>query len=150
MFVNISTVFISSSSQNTCTLFGLKTRQHNVTGTGFLLTLQSGPRGRPDYKINDGRVPTATSYKFMCSNKAWTVRAAIWKTITNFKSALKLSQNYICIYRAYQNHWSGFNLPSRLWKRLQKLSFPHGTKQQVFKFSAHAQSDSPLLSRSVT
>jgi len=31
-----------------------------------------------------------------------------------------------------------------------EVSFPHGTKQQVFKFCAHAQSHSPLLSWSVT
>jgi len=69
------------------------------------------------------------------------------------------------IYRVYQNDWSSFNLPLRLsniqcvskWlEQLQsaitaikthaQVSFPHGTKQEVFKFCVHAQSHSPLLS----
>jgi len=36
------------------------------------------------------------------------------------------------------------------YKMHAEVSFPHGTKQQVFKFCAHVQSHSPLLSRSVT
>ena len=35
-------------------------------------------------------------------------------------------------------------------KTRAEVSFPHGTKQQVFKFPAHAQTHSPLLSWSVT
>jgi len=36
------------------------------------------------------------------------------------------------------------------FKTHTEVSFPYGMKQQVFKFCAHAQSHSPLLSRSVT
>jgi hypothetical protein len=36
------------------------------------------------------------------------------------------------------------------FKTHAEVSFPHGSKQRVFKFCAHAQSLSPLLSWSVT
>jgi len=43
-----------------------------------------------------------------------------------------------------------FQFAIATFKTHTEVSFPYGMKQQVFKFCVHAQSQSPLLSQSVT
>jgi len=58
---------------------------------------------------------------------------------------------YVCLYVQGISKWlEQFQSAIRVLKTLILVSFPHGMEQQVFKFCAHVQSHSPLLSHSVT
>ena len=75
-------------------------------------------------------------------NSAGTVQFKWW-------SAGRSPYKYINT-RRIQGVLEQFQSAITAFKTHTEVSFPHGRKQQVFMFCAHAQSHSPLLSRSVT
>ena len=82
----------------------------------------------------------------------YSQNCSVWRIAAFCMYQVSLSLTlYIYIYIQGVSKWlERFQSAITTFKTYTEVSFPYRMKQQVFKFCTHAQSHSPLLSRSVT